>query len=325
VARLSPYTEYIIAPQLPTYSEHGLVTEKVLQNLKQYDWDSSPPSAFSVATDFVNGFIQESAGTRYDSTVCMVNTQDVLEFASKLNSTFRAIYNYWEIIGECFSNAYNATVRLPGPELGEFENGDLLEFLENLREETMDFFMNPTARSVFNDIQECISMFDDIVSYSHLIDDLNGINLYMPTEPIPTSIYTFMDWEYDGIYYRLHDRYRYCLRRHSGWEPYEPDDEEDDFTPLDHVNGHIIDDDGNGLGNRVVINLTPEQDGDQQPVFRVMVDCYQFSGMGGGYLSDILKKRIILDQDDVESASQLELEMPASGLYTIITRVFDGN
>jgi hypothetical protein len=324
LARLSPYTDHIVAPQQPTYSDHGLCTEKVLQNLKQYDWDSSPPSPFSVATDYVNGFIQESAGTRYDSTVCMIDTQDVNEFASMLNSTFMAIFNYWELLGECFSNAYDATVRTPGPELGEFENGDLLQFLENLRDEVVGFYMNPTARSVFNDLQECISLLDDITVYLHSIDDLNGINLYMPTEPVPTNVYGFMNWDYDGIYYRLRDYYRKCLRRQSGWEPYDPDDDEDDdFTPLDPVNGHVIDDDGDGLGNRVLINLTPEQDVDQQPFFRVMVDSLQFSGMGGGYLEDMLKKRIVLSNDDIEGSMQLEMKMPANGLYSIFVRVLD--
>ena len=75
----------------------------------------------------------------------------------------------------------------------------------------------------------------------------------------------------------------------------------------------------------VVINLTPRQNYYGQ-AFRVVLDCLQFSGKGSGYLSDMLKKRIVLEPDDItENLTQVQVELPISGSYTIMARVLGEN
>ena len=216
--RVGSYTDYIVASQQPTYSEHGLTTEKVLEHLKGYDWDSFSPSAFQVASDFVNGFVEESGGTDHDATVCAIKTDHVKDLASKINETMRTIYNDWNLLGESFSTAYEQTTRIPGPELGEFENGDLKEFLINLRTELTGYILDPTGRSAFNSVQDSIELFDELVVYSHLIDGLNGLNLYMPTEPTPKGSNDYSMWDYIGIWHISGDYYVLCINLHSGGE-----------------------------------------------------------------------------------------------------------
>ena len=317
------FTDYVVASQLPTYPRHGLTTEKVLEHLKGYDWGSYSPTPFQVSVDFVNGFIEESGGTEYDSSICVIKTDHVQELADQFNETMRSICNNWDYLGECFSTAYDQTTRVPGPELGEFEQGDLKEFLFNLREEVSSLILDPNARSVYNKLGNCIETYDEIIAYGHLIQGLNGINLYMPTEPIPTNLGIY-SWDYLRILPFTVNYYVICLMFHSGME-YNSTEDDEDFTPLDPVDGYIMDDDDDGLGNRVLINLTPDQDNDQEIVYRVMIDCLQFSGKGGGYFTDILKKRIILDQDDIVGSNQVEVNLPVSGWYTIIARVLDYN
>jgi len=318
-------TDYIVASQLPTFSDRGLTTQKVLEHLKGYDWDSYSPTPFQVSVDFVNGFIERSGGTQYDSSVCVIDTDHVLEFSNVFNSTMRSIYNNWELLGESFSTAYDRTTRVPGPELGEFENGDLREFLVDLREEVSGLILDPTGRSVFNKLGDCIEKFDEIVAYAHLIQGLNGINLYMPVEPIPTDLGIF-SWDYFGTLPFSVDYYMCCLVMNSGGSYLlQGGDNENDFTPLDPVDGYIIDDDNDGMGNVVVINLTPSQNIEQQPAFRVVIDCLLFSGNGGGYLSDMLKKRIVYEKDDFEGLNRIEVALPVSGWYTVMARVLDQN
>lgn len=318
---LSSGTDYIVASELPTYPEHGLATEKVLEHLKGYDWNEYSPTPFQVAVDFVNGFVEESGGTQYDSSVCVMETVHVKDLMDDLNSTLRLFYYNWELLGECFSTAFDETTRVPGPELGEMENGDLREFLVLLRNEASYFLHDASGRAIYNKLGSCIDHFDDIIEYAHLTDGLSGMSLYMPTEPIPTDLGIY-SWDYLRTLPFDTDYYTICLMLHSGLE-YNSQDQEDDFTPLEPVDGHIIDDDGNGLGNRVVINLTPDQEDDRQIVYRVVIDCLQFSGKGGGYLSDMLMKRLILDHDDIEGRTQIETTLPVPGWYTIIARVLN--
>jgi len=327
--RIAPYTSYMVGSELPLYSRHGLVTDKVLEHLKGYDWATSPPTPFLVATDFVNGFIEESGGTDHDATVCVVDTGYVKDFEISINATMRTIYNNWELLGESFTEAFEQTTRVPGPVLGEFENGDLKEFLIKLRDELSQLVLNPTARSAFNGVQDCLDSLEDMIVYLHSTDDLNGLILYMPMDPIDLDYFGFLYWDYDGIS-RFHtDYYSHCIKLYNGGEYYpqggDGQDEEDTFKPLDPVDGYIIDDDGNGLGNRIMINLTPSQDIEQQPAFRVVIDCLQFSGNGGGYLSDMLKKRIVYEKDDFEGLTRIEVALPVSGRYTVMARVLDQN
>ncbi|MGA1873920.1 MAG: clostripain-related cysteine peptidase, partial [Thermoplasmatota archaeon] len=214
--RIAPYTSYMVASELPLYSRHGLVTEKVLEHLKGYDWATSPPFPFLVATDFVNGFIEESGGTGHDSTICVVETGYVEEFEIKINATMRTIYNNWDLLGESFTEAYDQTIRVPGPELGEFENGDLKDFLERLRDEFSSLILDPTARSAFNGVQDCLGLLEDMIVYLHSTDGLNGLILYMPMEPIDLDYYGFLYWDYGGIS-RFHtDYYSHCIKLYSG-------------------------------------------------------------------------------------------------------------
>ncbi len=277
--------EYLVGATT-TVTWPGIYTPGALHYLREFYDLGYGPTPLQLGSDFLAAADQYWGSEDYPFT--MIELDKVEDATGSLDVLCRSLVNNWEYFGDCFKEALEDTPRIEGPSEGIWWLMDIGVLVENVRDELMSYVIDPVGWSAVQKANDFLAKLDSMIINRIPVEGYTGVNIFVPQ--------TLNSWASMESWYRnrLPYGHAWCDVLDKLWitghGAGSDDDPSTDFVPLDQVQPEIIDDDGDGYEDIVVVDFGPVQVNASVPV-HVVLDLIGYGQrFGSGSTGDLASR-----------------------------------
>ena len=277
------------------------------------------PSPVQVAAAFVSGYF-ESFGNIFPFTV--LDLQKAGETLQHFSSIFENITKNWDHLSHSITLARSNMRYFNGPNLDTYWLVDARDLIEELLISLRYFEIFPGAQETKASAQSFLDSFDDMMISRLVVDDYNGVNLFLPP-----SVNVWDGVGYSYIYDSLPWAHPYGTALKWGYEGAPADDEdpgeeeaEFGYSPHPVLQTIIKENDPEGGNESIDLKILIDQRNNSQRVILV-VESIPLGDVRGGSFSGPDFAMIDIIEPGIKDWYEFEISSREDGPHHLVVKV----